>query len=229
MIRVQGWNEFVFPKFYGPLAIWPWLKIRPQSSLNVIYCLISTAWQWLMSFTYMPCIPVQIKPNKSPSRNRLLALLLWEISYLSSPSRSCLGRLILIVVAGGACGWSFPHDTISKMGHTLEKTFYKREHANNQYVYKYLLGTTGQRSANQSHNNISLHTHQSDKSYPVVVRTEQQELLPTAGRIVNLNGHCGKFFYSYLVKVNICLYAKFHSSSTPQKWVLLSNKRHIQC
>ena len=64
MIRVQEWNEFVSPKFYGPLAIWPWLKINPQSSLNVI-CLIITAWQWLMSFPYMPCIPMQIKPIKA--------------------------------------------------------------------------------------------------------------------------------------------------------------------
>ena len=81
-----------FPKFYSPLANWPWLRISPQSSLNVTYCLIRTAWQWLMSFT---CIPVQTEPNKSSLRNRLLALLLWETGYLSSPSRSCLGRLIL--------------------------------------------------------------------------------------------------------------------------------------
>ena len=39
------------PKFYGPLANWPWLRIRPQSPLSVIYCLIISAWQWLMSFT----------------------------------------------------------------------------------------------------------------------------------------------------------------------------------
>ena len=29
-----------FPKFFGPLANWTWLRISPQSSLNVIYCLI---------------------------------------------------------------------------------------------------------------------------------------------------------------------------------------------
>ena len=85
-----------FPKFHGLLAIWPWLRRSPHSSMNVIYCLINTSWQWLMSFTYMPHIPMQIKPNKSPLRNRLKALLLWEIGYLSSPSRSCLGKLILI-------------------------------------------------------------------------------------------------------------------------------------
>ena len=74
-----------FPKSYSPLANWPWLRINPQSSLFVIYCLIHTAWQWLMSFT---CIPVQTEPNKSRLRKRLLALLLWEIDPLSSPSRS---------------------------------------------------------------------------------------------------------------------------------------------
>ena len=97
-----------FPKSYSPLANWPWLRISPQSSLNVICCLILTAWQWLMSFT---CIPVQMEPNESPLRKRLLALLLWEIGHLSSPSRSCLGRLILIPVAAGGwgcCGWSPP-------------------------------------------------------------------------------------------------------------------------
>ena len=63
MIRV----EVCFPKFYSPLANWPWLRISPHSSLFVIYCLIITAWQWL-SFMYMPCIPMQIKPNKSPPK-----------------------------------------------------------------------------------------------------------------------------------------------------------------
>ena len=81
------------PKFYSPLANWPWLRISLQSSLYVIYYLILTAWQWLMSFT---CIPVQIEPNKRPLRKRLLALLLWEIGHLSSPGRLCLYRLILI-------------------------------------------------------------------------------------------------------------------------------------
>ena len=90
-----------FPKSYSPLANWPWLRISPQSSLFVTYCLILTAWQWLMSFT---CIPVQIEPKKSPLRKRLLALLLWEISHLSSPSRSCLGRLILIGGGGVEVG-----------------------------------------------------------------------------------------------------------------------------
>ena len=35
------------------------------------------------------------EPNKSPWRERIKALLLWEIGHLSSPSRSCLGSLIL--------------------------------------------------------------------------------------------------------------------------------------
>ena len=97
------------PKFYGPLTIWSWLRISRQSSLNVIYYLIISAWQWLMSFTYMPCIPMQIKPNKSPLRNRFLVLLFWEIGHLSSPSRSCLGRLILICSRWGALRAKLPH------------------------------------------------------------------------------------------------------------------------
>ena len=81
----------------------------PHSSLNVIYCLIITAWQWLMSFTHMPCIPMQIKPNKSPLRNRLKALLLWKIGHLSAAIRSCLGRIILIEDGqGGSAGQSPP-------------------------------------------------------------------------------------------------------------------------
>ena len=98
------------PKFYGPLTIWPWLRISPQSSLNVIYYLIISVWQWLMSFIYMPCIPMQIKPSKSPLRNRFQALFLWEIGHLSSPTRSCLGRLILIHGSlGGALPVEPPH------------------------------------------------------------------------------------------------------------------------
>ena len=40
--------SLLVPKFYGPLANWLWVRISPQSSLNVIYCLIITAWQWCM-------------------------------------------------------------------------------------------------------------------------------------------------------------------------------------
>ena len=32
--------------------------------MNVIYCLIISAWKWLMSFTDMPWIPMQINPIK---------------------------------------------------------------------------------------------------------------------------------------------------------------------
>ena len=77
------------PKFYGPLANWPWLRISPQSSLNVICCLIISAWQWLMSFMYItPCIPMQIKPNKSMSRQGIgqssLSLREWPCHPFSS-------------------------------------------------------------------------------------------------------------------------------------------------
>ena len=74
-----------------------------------------------MSFTY---IPVQNEPNKSPLRKTLLVLLLWEIGHLSSPSRSCLGRLILICSSrgeGGPCGWS-PPDTHTQQHPFMLKT-----------------------------------------------------------------------------------------------------------
>ena len=94
MIRVQAWNEFVSPKFYGPLAIWPWLRISHQSSSNVIY-LIITAWQWLMSFPYTPYILMQIKPIKAYQGKGWGTLLLREClrhSYVLSPWES--GRAI---------------------------------------------------------------------------------------------------------------------------------------
>ena len=93
------------PKSYNPLANWPWLRVSPQSSLYVIYFLILTAWQWLMSFT---CIPVQIEPNKSPLRKRLLALLLWEIGHLSSQADHVLVDLLASVADGVPCRQSSP-------------------------------------------------------------------------------------------------------------------------
>ena len=94
-----------FPKSYSTLTNWPWLRISPQSSLFVIYCLILTAWQWLM-INELYLYSEQIEPNKSPLRKRLLALLLWETGHLSSPRRSCIGRLILI--CGGRGGEGAP-------------------------------------------------------------------------------------------------------------------------
>ena len=91
-----------FPKSYSPLANWPWLRISPQSSLFVIYCLILSMIDELYLYS------VQTEPNKSPLRKMLLALLLWEIGHLSSPSRSCLGRLILICGGWGGALWAEP-------------------------------------------------------------------------------------------------------------------------
>ena len=53
--------------------------------------------------SFIPCIPMQIKSNKSPLRNWLKVLLLCEIGHLSSPSRLCLSRIILICDRRG--GW----------------------------------------------------------------------------------------------------------------------------
>ena len=117
MIRVQEWNEFVSPNFYGPLAIWPWLKISPQSSLNVIYLSI-TALQWLMSFPYTPCIPMQIKPIQACQDKGQCTLPLREwlchpfsstglggpCEFVSSQPQ-CHGHYLLVTTScSGGCG-----------------------------------------------------------------------------------------------------------------------------
>ena len=49
-------------KFYGLLAIWPWLKRSPQNSLNVIYCVIITAW-WALRIC--PIFICKLNPIKA--------------------------------------------------------------------------------------------------------------------------------------------------------------------
>ena len=68
------------PKFYGPLAIWPWLRISPHSSLSVIYCVIISAWQWLMSFTHIcPVFLCKLNPIKAcPGKGQAGPLFHWE-------------------------------------------------------------------------------------------------------------------------------------------------------
>ena len=79
-----------FPKFYGPLAIWPWLRISPQSSLNVIYCLIITAWQqWMRTFLDV-MLP---ESNKSPSRQGLGCSLTQRVAMPSLFSTGLLQSL----------------------------------------------------------------------------------------------------------------------------------------
>ena len=56
------------PKSYSPLANWPWLKISPQSSLFVIYYLIHTARQWLMSLPVFLC---KLNPMKAHEEKAL--------------------------------------------------------------------------------------------------------------------------------------------------------------
>ena len=106
------------PKFYGPLTIWPWLRISPQSSLNVIYYLIISAWQWLMSFMYTSCIPMQIKPNKSLSRQGTGPVLSFadraamSFLFLHRISVVCVNLSRLIHNAADTVGWC-PHHYLS--------------------------------------------------------------------------------------------------------------------
>ena len=95
-----------FPKFYGPLAIWPQLRINPHSSLNVIYYLIIAAWQWLMNFT---CIPVQIELNKSPLRNRFKAFSCERLATFPPQADHVLVDLFSSAMARGLCWTKLPH------------------------------------------------------------------------------------------------------------------------
>ena len=81
------------PKCYSPLANWPWLRISPQSSLYVIYCLILLPHNDWWALPVFLCKSNSIKAHWGKGS--------WPFFFeslvsLSSPSRSCLGRLSLI-------------------------------------------------------------------------------------------------------------------------------------
>ena len=77
------------------LSIWPWLRISPSSSLNVIYSVIITAWQWLM-LLICPVFLCKLNPIKAHWERASRPFSSERLVSLFSPSRSCLGRLILI-------------------------------------------------------------------------------------------------------------------------------------
>ena len=106
------------PKFYGPFAIWRWLRISPQSSLSVIYCLVISAWQWLMSFPYTPCIPMQIKPIKACQGKGLGALSPWESGHaIPFPSQDSVVYVNLSHLSHNAtdtaCQWPLQYSVYS--------------------------------------------------------------------------------------------------------------------
>ena len=90
-----------------PKVLWPFsyltLTLNKPSEFFKCYLLFDHYFLIVIELQYMPCIPMQIKPNKSPLRKRFLTILLLEIGHLFSPCRSCLGRLILI-----CGGWGGP-------------------------------------------------------------------------------------------------------------------------
>ena len=96
-----------FPKSYSPLANWLWLRIIPQSSLFVIYCLIPIANDWWA----LPVFLCKLNPIKAHWGKGSWPFSFERSRHLSSPSRSGFGRLILIRGCWrgrGACGQS-PH------------------------------------------------------------------------------------------------------------------------
>ena len=65
-----------------PKDLWPfnYLTLAQNKPLEFFKCYLLFDHYCLTViddlYIYMPCIPMQIKPNKSPLRNRLLSLLL---------------------------------------------------------------------------------------------------------------------------------------------------------
>ena len=105
----------LFPKVLWPfgitLFIWPWLRISPYSSLNVIYSLIITAWQWLVSFTYIrPVLLCKRNPRKAQGKRCSRPFSSERLVSLFSPSRWCLGRLILIHSGWESSAGGVPHN-----------------------------------------------------------------------------------------------------------------------
>ena len=70
------------------LSIWPWLRISPSSSLNVIYSVIITAWQWLMLLV-CPVFLCKLNPIKAhwgtdsrPFSSERLAIFLTQADHI---------------------------------------------------------------------------------------------------------------------------------------------------
>ena len=95
MIKSPSIEWVWFPKVSWPFSYLTLTQNKPSQFFECYllfdhYCLTMTDELYVYAlYSYAN------KPNKNPLRKKLLALLLWEIGHLYSPSRSCLGRLIL--------------------------------------------------------------------------------------------------------------------------------------
>ena len=103
-----------FLQSYSPLANWPWLRIGPQSSLFVIYCLILTDYDWWA----LPVFLCKLNPIKAHWGKGS-----WPFSFQRSatfPPQAdhVLVNLFSSVVLGVwrrvPCGWSPPHTSSSE-------------------------------------------------------------------------------------------------------------------
>ena len=90
----------------GSKGFLPTPPSRPELPLIVLWMLsiprIITAWQWLMSLTCMPCIPMQTELKKSPLRKRLKALSSETLSTFPPQADHILVDLFSSVVVGRA-------------------------------------------------------------------------------------------------------------------------------
>ena len=93
LIRVQAWNEFVSQSF---MALW---LCDPDSEYALrVLCILSIVWSLLPDNDWwaLPVSLCKLNPIKAHWWTGSRPFSFWEISHLSSPSRSCLGRFILI-------------------------------------------------------------------------------------------------------------------------------------
>ena len=99
----------LFPKVLWPFSYLTLPQNKPSEFFEC-YLLFDSYCLTMIDEIYLYALySYAIKPNKSPLRNRLLALLLWEIGHLSSPNRSCLDRLILICGGRASLQVELPH------------------------------------------------------------------------------------------------------------------------
>ena len=85
-----------FPKSYSPLANWPWLRISPQSSLFVIYCLILTAYDWWA----LPVFLCKLNPLKAHWGKDV-----WPFSYERWATFPPQADDVLVDLFSSVAGW----------------------------------------------------------------------------------------------------------------------------
>ena len=141
-----------FPKFYGPLANWPWLRISPHGYLNVIYCLIITAWQWWMRTFLDVTLP---ESNKSLSRQGSGHSLTQRVVMLSLFSTGLLQSVWSCLSHPQHHGHRWP-ESASQNAHRTDWAWWKNEKTNERNpneIQQNIQGTNSDRKETRTQSN----------------------------------------------------------------------------